>query len=68
MKNIEEIVKKVSSLKDIKINLLKEAKEDKLLAKDEIKKVLKGCQKFQNYSRRQNFNKKGKSQINNVRA
>jgi len=38
LEKLEEIVKKANSIKDIKMNLLKEAKEDKLLAKDEIKK------------------------------
>jgi hypothetical protein len=38
LEKIEDIEQKANRIKDIKMNLLKEAKEDKLLAKDEIKK------------------------------
>ncbi len=40
LEKLEEIVKKANSIKDIKMNILKEAKENKLLAKDEIKKYI----------------------------
>jgi hypothetical protein len=42
----EEIVKKANSLRDIKMNMLKEAKEDILLTKDEIKKYLSDVKNF----------------------
>ena len=38
LEKIEDIEQKANRIKDIKMNLLKEAKEDKRLAKDEIKK------------------------------
>jgi len=40
LEKLEEIIKKANSIKDIKMNMLKEAKENKLLAKDEIKKYV----------------------------
>ncbi len=38
---LEEIVSKANTIKENKTSLLKEAKEDKLIPKDEAKKVFK---------------------------
>jgi hypothetical protein len=46
LEKLEEIEKKANSIKDIKMNLLKEAKKDKLLAKDELKKYTSDIKNF----------------------
>ena len=59
----EEIVKKASTLKDIKMNLLKEAKEDKLLTKDEIKKYLRDVKNFKIIAEDKTLVKKARAKL-----
>jgi hypothetical protein len=60
---IEDIVNKASTTKSNKKNLLKEAKEDKLFSKEELKKFSNDIDKFDNISLDKSLIKKAKAKL-----
>ncbi len=63
LEKLEEIVKKANSIKDIKMNMLKEAKENKILAKDEIKKYVSDIKNFKIIAEDKTLIKKARAKL-----
>ena len=60
---IEEIVSKAKTVKENKISLLKEAKEDKLISKDELKQFSNDIENFDKLSNDKALIKKAKAKL-----
>ena len=60
---IEEIVSKAKTVKENKISLLKEAKEDKLISKNELKQFSKDIENFDKLSNDKALIKKAKAKL-----
>jgi hypothetical protein len=60
---LEDIVNKANTAKEIKRNLLKEAKENKLISKDEIKEFSNNIENFDKIAADKNLIKMAKSKL-----
>jgi hypothetical protein len=60
---LEEIISKANTIKEKKTSLLKEAKKDKLISKDEVKQFSNDIEKFDKISNDKALIKKAKAKL-----
>ena len=63
LEKLEELVSKANTIKENKISLLKEAKEDKLISKDEVKQFSNDIENFDKISNDKALMKKAKAKL-----
>jgi len=63
LEQLEEIVSKANTIKEKKISLLKKAKEDKLISKDEVKQFSNDIENFDKISNDKALIKKAKAKL-----